>query len=129
MQIADNKKRAIMLLEQAIQSLEEELIPEQGSPMSPTVSDDRMSDSALVEIREGIAEVRSQLPILVTSNAVRVDIESDLAQIDTGLERPTPRSKFLKTFLESLRDNLAKAAATGLVALVVGILAESFHMF
>ena len=101
----------------------------QPAPQAAPASDDGISDVALAEIREAIAEIRSQLPAIVTSNATKAEIESDVAQIDTELERPTPRRKFLKTFLESLRDNLAKAAATGLVALVAAILAKSFHVF
>jgi len=131
MKIAERKQRAIALLQTAVQGLEEEFVPEpepSGARAAPT-SDDGMSDAALAEIRDGIAEIKHQLPAIVTSNAVKAEIQSDLTQIDTELERPTPRRKFLKTFLESLRDNLAKAAATGLIAIIAGILAKSFHVF
>jgi hypothetical protein len=92
-------------------------------------SEEPMSDPALIEIRDALAEIKSQLPAIATSNVIKAEIVSDIAQIDTELERPTPRRKFLKTFLESLRDNLAKAAAAGLVGLVAAILAKSFHVF
>ncbi len=97
-------------------------------PPAPA-SEEPMPDAALTEIRDALAEIRSQLPAIVTSNALRVDIEADIVQTNTELDRPTPRRKFLKTFLESLRDNLAKAAATGLVAEVAAILGKYFHLF
>ena len=84
------------------------------------------------EIRQAIAEIRSQLPTVVTSNAVRAEIESDLAQTNTELERPAPRRKFLKACLESLRDNLAKVVggvAGGLITTIGGILARHFGLF
>jgi hypothetical protein len=83
----------------------------QPAPQAAPASDDGIPDATLAEIREAIAEIRSQLPAIVTSNATKAEIESDVAQISTELERLTPRRKFLKTFLESLRDNLAKAAS------------------
>ena len=88
-----------------------------------------MPAEALVEIREAIADIKSQLPRVVTSNVVKAEIESDIIQINTELDRPTPRRKFLKTFLESLRDNLAKAAAASLVAGIGAIIAKYFHVF
>jgi hypothetical protein len=88
-----------------------------------------MPDAAIIEIRNTLSEIKSQLPTLALSNSAKADISPDINQIEVEAERPTPRRKFLKTFLESLRDNLAKAMATGLVATVAGLIAKYFHVF
>jgi hypothetical protein len=88
-----------------------------------------MPDAAIIEIRNTLSEIKSQLPTLALSNSAKADISADINQIEVEAERPTPRRKFLKTFLESLRDNLAKAMATGLVATVAGLIAKYFHVF
>lgn len=100
--------------------------PAAGLPSSP---DDALSDAALEELRQAIAEIKSQLPTVSASNAVRTDIESDVAQIHAELDRPAPRRKFLRICFESLRDNLAKAAgagAAGLITTIGLILAKHF---
>lgn len=100
-------------------------------PIAPA-SEEPLSDAALTEIRDAIAEIKNQLPAISASNVRRAEIDSDLAQINTELERPTPRRKFLKVCLESLRDNLAKAAGAavaGLISTLALILAKHFGLF
>ncbi len=95
-----------------------------------------MSDAALAEIREAVSTIKAELPALTLSNSTRAEITADIGQIEIETDRPTPRQRFMKIYLESLRDNLAKAAgaataggAVGLVALVGGIIAKHFGMF
>ncbi len=80
MQITERKQRAVVLLEQAVQALEEEFVPERGAPAEQAApgSDGEMPAKALVEIREAIADIKSQLPRVVTSNVVKAEIESDV---------------------------------------------------
>ncbi len=128
-EVIANTKRWLGERRHAIeQPVEQGALAQQAAPIAPA-SEEPLFEAALTEIRNTIVEIKSQLPTLVASNAVKAEIVSDVAQIDTELERPTPRRKFLKTFLESLRDNLAKGAAAGLVALVGAILAKIFHVF
>jgi hypothetical protein len=134
-QISERRKQAIVLLEQAIQGLEEEFIPEPppSAPEQPTpIPVESISEAALEEIRKAIIEIKSQLPTVTATNVVKAEIESDIVQIATEVERPTPRRKTIKVFLESLRDNLAKAAGAGvpaLIAAVGAILAKHFNLF
>jgi hypothetical protein len=134
-QISERRKQAIVLLEQAIQGLEEEFIPE-PPPSAPEqrtpIPVESISEAALEEIRKAIIEIKSQLPTVTATNVVKAEIESDIVQITTEVERPTPRRKTIKVFLESLRDNLAKAAGAGvpaLIAAVGAILAKHFNLF
>jgi hypothetical protein len=106
------------------------------APSSPTISDAPISGAALAEIREVVSTVKSELPALILSNSAKAEITADIDQIEVETQRPTPRRRFMQLYLESLRDNLAKAAgaataggAVGLVALVGGILAKHFGMF
>ena len=76
------------------------------------------------------------MPALTLSNTAKADITADINQIEVETERPTPRRRFMKLYLESLRDNLAKAAGAAtaggvvaLVALVSGLLAKHFGIF
>jgi hypothetical protein len=108
--------------------------PAPSSP--PTINDAPMSDAALTEIREVISTIQSELPALMLSNSAKAEITADIDQIEIETDRPTPRRRFMKIYLESLRDNLAKAVgaataggAVGLVALIGGILAKHFGMF
>jgi hypothetical protein len=106
--------------------------PSKNAPAatSPSTPDDApLTDAARTEIRKVISTVMAELPALTLSNSAKADITADINQIEVEIERPSPRRKFLKTFLESLRDNLAKAMATGLVALVAGLIAKYFHLF
>jgi hypothetical protein len=101
---------------------------------SPTVPDDLpMSDAALTEIREVVSTIKVELATLTLSNSAKADITADINQIEIETERPTPRRRFMKLYLESLRDNVAKAlgAATagGMVALIAGLIAKYFHVF
>lgn len=95
--------------------------------------DEALSDAALAEIRGALAEIKAQLPAIVTSNALKAEIDTDIKQIEVETERPAPRRQIVKIFLESLRDNLAKAAGAGAaaaaVATVGGILAKYFGLF
>ncbi len=103
---------------------------------SPMTSDAPMSEAALTEIREVVSTIKADLPALALSNSAKADITADISQIEIEAERPTPRKRFMQLYLESLRDNLAKAAgaatAGGLVtlaALVTGLLAKHFGIF
>lgn len=95
--------------------------------------DEALSDAALAEIRGALAEIKAQLPAIVTSNALKAEIDTDIKQIEVETGRPAPRRQFVKIFLESLRDNLAKAAGAGAAAAAVatigGILAKYFGLF
>ena len=100
----------------------------------PQPQDDaQMSEGALTDIREAVSTIKAELPALATSNSVKAEIAADITQIEVETERPEPRRRFIKLYLESLRDNLAKAAgaatAGGLFALVAGLLAKYFHVF
>lgn len=99
-------------------------------------NDPPMSIAALADIREVVSKVRTELPVLTLSNSEQADIVADIQQIEAETARPAPRQRFMKLYLESLRDNLAKAAgvatAGGLVtlaALVGGLLAKHFGLF
>lgn len=102
----------------------------------PMTSDAPMSEAALTEICEVVSTIKADLPALALSNSAKADITADISQIKIETERPTPRKRFMQLYLESLRDNLAKAAgaaaAGGLVtlaALVTGLLAKHFGIF
>jgi hypothetical protein len=102
----------------------------QGSP--PSTKDAPMSDTALTEIREVVNSIKAELPALILPNSAKAEITADINQIEIETDRPTPRRHFMKMYLESLRDNLAKAAGAataGLVALVGGLLAKHFGIF
>jgi hypothetical protein len=92
-----------------------------------------LPESALAEIRVTLAEIKAQLPANVTSNAIKAELDADIAQIEVEADRPTPRRRFMKLYLESLRDNLAKAAGAGTIGALVaaaaavgGLLAKYF---
>lgn len=103
----------------------------------PVVTEDPpISDGAIVEIHEVVSSIRAELPALGLSNSEQADIIADIKHIEVETERPAPRQRFVKLYLESLRDSLAKAAGTatagGLVALVAavgGLLAKHFGIF
>jgi hypothetical protein len=91
-----------------------------------------LPEAAFDEIREALVDLRSQLSNAKISNAAKSEIESDVAQITIETERPSPRRSILKTFLESLRDNLVKIASGAVaagIATLIGILAKYFGMF
>jgi hypothetical protein len=95
-------------------------------------ADEPLTDAALAEIRATLATIKAQLPAVTASNTVRAEIDADVTQIATEADRPTPRRSFMKLYLESLRDNLARAAGAGTVALVAavgGLLAKYFGVF
>lgn len=108
-----------------------------SAPSSPPMTSDApMSDAALTEIREVVSTIKADLPALALSNSAKAEITADIDQIEIETDRPTPRRRFMKIYLESLRDNLAKAAgaatvggAVTLAAVVSGILAKHFGMF
>jgi hypothetical protein len=107
------------------------------APSAPSATDDQpISDAALAEIRDAVSTIKAELPALTLSNSEKADIIADIKQIEIETERPTPRRPFMKLYMESLRDNLAKAAgaatAGGLVtlaALVGGLIAKHFGVF
>jgi len=102
-----------------------------AEPTKP--ADEPVPEAALTEIREALAEIKAQLPAMATSNALKSEIHADIVQIEVETERPSPRRRFMAMYLESLRDNLAKAAGAGTVAALVtavgGILAKYFGVF
>jgi hypothetical protein len=79
-----------------------------------------VSRGDLDEIRSLINGLKERLPASAVSNVLRAEIDADIAQIEAETERPSPRRPFLKMFLESLRDNLAKALGAGSAAALVG---------
>jgi hypothetical protein len=106
------------------------------SVRDPPSPDETLPHAALAEIRAAVAEIKAKLPANVTSNAVKAEIDADIAQIEVEADRPTPRRRFMKLYLEILRDNLAKAAgagtATALItaaAVIGGLLLKHFGAF
>ena len=93
-------------------------------------AEEPMSEGVLAEIREALVEIKSELPTMAATNAVKSEIHADIIQIEAESERPIPRRHFMKLYLESLRDNLAKAAGAGtaaaLATAVAAILAKYF---
>jgi hypothetical protein len=75
-----------------------------------------------VDTRKVVSKIKAELPTLALSNSAKTDITADIDQIEVEIERPVPRVQFLKLFMVSLRDNLAKAAgaatAGGVMTLV-----------
>jgi hypothetical protein len=86
-----------------------------------SLDDQPLPDTVLVEIRAVLAEIKAQLPAMSTSNALKTEISADIIQIETETERPSPRRKFVKAFLESLRDHLAKATGAAVAALLIAL--------
>jgi hypothetical protein len=108
----------------------ETLAPRGGPLVAPALTtDDRLPDTALADIRAALADIKDKLPTITASNAVIAEINADILQIEVETERPNPRCSVVKTFLESLRDNLAKAAGAGVAGslfLLGGLLAKYF---
>jgi hypothetical protein len=65
-----------------------------------SLDDQPLPDTALVEIRAVLAEIKAQLPGMFTSNALKTEISADIIQIEAETERPSPRRKFVKAFLK-----------------------------
>ena len=90
------------------------------------------TDEEIEDIRRALEIVRVNLASMQAANSVKADIDADLTIVKAEMDRPLPRPKFVKQFLESLRDNVAKAsgaaATAGLVALGA-ILAKYFGLF
>lgn len=105
----------------------------EGTITEGTTADEPIPATALIEIREALEAIKTRLPDISVSNAVKSEIYADISHIEIEAERPTPRPLLMKLYLESLRDNLAKAAGAGtaaaLVAAVGGILAKYFGLF
>jgi hypothetical protein len=106
------------------------------APSPPPIHDAPLADTALTDIRQVVSAVKAGLPTLALPNSAQAEITADIGQIEIEAERPTPRRRFMKIYLESLRDNLAKAAGAAtvggggaLLALVGGLLAKHFGMF
>lgn len=83
-----------------------------------------------------MSTIKTELPALTLSNSARAEIAADIGQIEIEADRPTPRKPFMKLYLESLRDSIAKAAgaataggAVTLAALVGGLIAKHFGIF
>ena len=108
-----------------------------ASAPSPPASDDTpLSDDALKDIRDAVITVKAELPALTLSNSEKAEITADISHIEIETDRPAPRSRFMKLYLESLRDNFAKAAgaatvggAVTLAALIGSVLVKHFGMF
>jgi hypothetical protein len=130
----------IATLESFIERLELAVEPsahpaERATLTSPDVSaeDEALPVAVLNEIRATLVDIKAELPKLAVSNALKAEIGSDISQIEVEAERPTPRRRVVKIFLESLRDNLAKAAGAGgaaaLVAAIGGLLTKYFGLW
>jgi hypothetical protein len=148
--LADGKRRSLVLLRQAVGFLEEELL-DRGetvdqatlgvppttapAPMPPApavpVEEAPIPVAAMTEIRDVVGGLKAELPTLTLSNSERSEITADIVQIEAEADRPAPRRRFMKMYLESLRDNLAKAAGAATVTAVVAlgaILAKYFGL-
>ena len=91
-----------------------------------------VSEEALADIRAALVDIKAQMSSIGGSNVLKTEIGTDISQIELETERPAPRKSALKIFLESLRDNLAKAAgaaATASIVIIGGILAKYFGLF
>ncbi|WP_166146283.1 hypothetical protein [Methylosinus sp. RM1] len=107
------------------------------APSAPSkVSDLPIADATLAEIQDAVNTIKTELAALSLSNSEKGEIIADLKQIEAEAERPAPRRSFMKLYLESLRDNLAKAAgaataggAVALAALVGSLIAKHFGIF
>ncbi len=98
--------------------------PAPGFPMARADNDDKeareaVTEEALTEIRTTLATIKAQIASVTLSNTAKAEIDADIKQIEAEAERPNPRHRFMKLYLESLRDNLAKAAGVGTVAALV----------
>lgn len=92
-----------------------------------------VSEAAISETLGLLEKVKAELPSLELSNSSLAEINADVSQIEIEVARPSPRKEFVKLFLTSLRDNLAKAAGAaaagglfGLGATVANLLARHF---
>ena len=106
--------------------------PLQTSNVRATLLDEQLSNEVLVAIRELLDNIKKELGSFTASNAAKSEVTADILQIEVESERPTPRRRFMKLYLESLRDNLAKAAGTGTIAAIAtigAILAKYFGVF
>jgi hypothetical protein len=106
--------------------------PLQTSNVRTTLLDEQLSNEVLVAIRELLDNIKKELGGFTASNAAKSEVTADILQIEVESERPTPRRRFMKLYLESLRDNLAKAAGTGTIAAIAtigAILAKYFGVF
>jgi hypothetical protein len=104
-----------------------------SSKPAPVPNEAPLSDEAVRDIRQGISRIKAELPAVLLSNSANAEITADINHIEIEADRPVPRRLFMKLYLESLRDNLAKAsgAATAggvvaLVALIGGLIAKHF---
>ncbi|MGN8097364.1 hypothetical protein [Methylobacterium sp. 22177] len=91
--------------------------------------DEFSKDELISDVRILISKIESSLPALDTSNSLRNDIVSDIDQTKIEIGREKPRKKIIKVFLESLRDNLAKAAGGAVVAAIGALIAKYFGVF
>jgi hypothetical protein len=133
LRLLESLKSQVNRLESILERLELiDEVPHDNQPVVPAQpADDGVPDTALSEIRAVLAGIKNQLPTITASNTVMVEINADISQIEVETERPNPRRSAVKTFLESLRDNLAKAAGAGVAGsllLLGGLLAKHFGM-
>jgi hypothetical protein len=149
--LTDGKRGSLVLLQAAVKRLQEELedlgepiaVAQAPSAVSPAASgreptrttetqNEAVPAAAIAEIREVVDRINAELPALALANSAQAEITADIAQIKVETDRPSPRRRFLVMYLESLRDNLAKAAGAGtatvLVGLVGGLLAKYFGL-
>lgn len=94
-------------------------------------ADETVPDAALFEIRAALADIKVEISRMKASNAVQAVIFSEMSHIELEVESPTPRRSMLKVFLESLRDNIAKAAGAGVttaLTILGRILAKHFGL-
>ena len=109
---------------------------DEGLILPSTQMELSVSEEAIADTREVVDKLKVELPVFSLSNSEKANVSADITQIETEIGRPVPRGHFLKLFVVSLRDNLAKAAGTataagltGLITLVSGLLAKYFGMF
>ena len=106
-------------------------LEEQHAKIERELSNSDVPQSVLGEISSAIEELRKHIDTLNASNASKAEISADLNQLGIEIDRPKPRRSFIKLFVESTRDNLAKAGGAGIAGAALlfgGAVARWLHL-
>ena len=79
-------------------------------------------------INEAVQAIRAELGSLSAGNSEKAEVDADLIQLAAETERPAPRRTFLKLFVESARDNLAKAGGASVAGAALLVVARLLHL-
>jgi hypothetical protein len=96
-------------------------LPNVGAENHDKGAREAVTEEALTAVRTTLATIKPQISAVTLSNTAKAEIDADIKQIEAEVERPNPRHRFMKLYLESLRDNLAKAAGVGTVAALAAV--------